>query len=158
MSLYRSLFYCYVSLIPSPPTLSLSIPVHLHKFPDHNALYVFLSVALTSVHDSVWLFCSAKEEKSFLLGKLWGFSIRFYNERTLARGRQKWETLDVTTVKVNPLCWRKWNRRRRNWINWKKRFLLPRVLVFFWHGASIREMMIKLFSWLTAPAAQAQLC
>lgn len=50
--------------------------------------------------------CCGKEEKSFFVGKIMGIYhplFRKCNARTLARERQRWEKLDVTTAKSKSL-------------------------------------------------------
>lgn len=74
-----------------------------------------------------------------------------------------WEKLDVTTrqskshrirISVSPS---ETEEGEMEIIRTKKVFSFASSGLFIWHGASITGMMIKLFSWLTAPAAQAKI-
>jgi hypothetical protein len=71
-------------------------------------MYAFLSTEHSHNHTCFRLafFChrKRKEEESFLLGKIMGiFHPLFRNCNSLARERQRWEKLDVTTVESKSL-------------------------------------------------------
>lgn len=161
-------FYCHVSLIPAvSPTLSPTLyPSPLaHKI----SPIIMLSVCFSLLHSHIraWFRLAfsprfGKEEKLFV-GKIMGIFHPLSPCLPFARAGWQWEKLDVTTrrskshrirISVSPS---ETDEGEMEIIRTIKVFSFASSGLFIWHGASITGMMIKLFSWLTAPAAQAKI-
>lgn len=163
---------CHWSRLVSPTLFSLSP----HNFPDHNApMYVALtqpcmvpSGFCTIFHSFLFLASGERRKRAFCWESYGDIPSAFTRTGEAKCKRARWQEEKLCrrcyysqrgTFGFALVSSRERDAKRRNWINWKVFFwaALPRALSLLASNGSLPGTMSKLFSWLTAPAAGADI-